>query len=95
MIYIFSRSIGIYSHIDITIQNVGNMTTLTVLQDEESKSPLISLNPVHTIGDIDPMIYGGFTEFVDPQIYTAAAESKESKLTMPQTHGPLHLRRHL
>lgn len=38
------------------------MTTLTVLSDEEAKSPLISLNPTHTVADIDPLIYGGFTE---------------------------------
>jgi hypothetical protein len=40
------------------------MTTLTILPDEEAKTPLISLNPTHTISDIDPLIYGGFTELV-------------------------------
>ncbi|KAK6207096.1 hypothetical protein LQW54_007525 [Pestalotiopsis sp. IQ-011] len=45
------------------------MTTLTVLSDEEAKSPLISLNPAHTIADIDPLIYGGFTEHMGRCIY--------------------------
>ncbi|KAI0174406.1 glycoside hydrolase superfamily [Pestalotiopsis sp. NC0098] len=45
------------------------MTTLTVLSDEEAKSPLISLNPTHTIADIDPLIYGGFTEHMGRCIY--------------------------
>ncbi|KAF3018440.1 hypothetical protein E8E14_005561 [Neopestalotiopsis sp. 37M] len=45
------------------------MTTLTVLSDEEAKSPLISLNPTHTVADIDPLIYGGFTEHMGRCIY--------------------------
>jgi alpha-L-arabinofuranosidase len=40
------------------------MTTLTVLADEESKSPSISLDQTHTIDEINPLIYGGFTEYV-------------------------------
>jgi alpha-L-arabinofuranosidase len=38
------------------------MTTLTIVPDEEAKSTLISFNPAHTVADIDPLIYGGFTE---------------------------------
>ncbi|KAI1871154.1 uncharacterized protein JN550_004599 [Neoarthrinium moseri] len=45
------------------------MTTLTILSDEEAKAPLISLNPTHTIADIDPLIYGGFTEHMGRCIY--------------------------
>ncbi|KAK6066381.1 alpha-L-arabinofuranosidase [Seiridium cupressi] len=44
-------------------------TTLTILPDEEAKSPLISLNPTHTVADIDPLIYGGFTEHMGRCIY--------------------------
>ena len=40
------------------------MTTLTIVPDEDAKSTSTSFNPTHTIADIDPLIYGGFTEFV-------------------------------
>ena len=37
------------------------MTTLTLLADEEPVTS-ITLNPTNTISDINPLIYGGFTE---------------------------------
>ncbi|KAI0133670.1 glycoside hydrolase superfamily [Xylariales sp. AK1849] len=52
------------------------MTTLTILPDEEAKSPLISLNPTHTIADIDPLIYGGFTEHMGRCIYGGIYDPK-------------------
>ncbi|KAH8649796.1 alpha-l-arabinofuranosidase [Xylariales sp. PMI_506] len=47
------------------------MTTLTIQSDEEfqSQPPRISLDPAHTIADIDPLIYGGFTEHMGRCIY--------------------------
>lgn len=36
------------------------MTSLTEIRDDES--PSITVSPKHTVADINPMIYGGFTE---------------------------------
>lgn len=38
------------------------MTTLTLLRDGDAENTAISLDISHTIADIDPLIYGGFTE---------------------------------
>lgn len=38
------------------------MTTITALSVEEEDSPSISFSPSHTIADITPLMYGGFTE---------------------------------
>lgn len=38
------------------------MTTFTPLPKGHEASPSISFNPEHTIADINPLIYGGFTE---------------------------------
>jgi hypothetical protein len=40
------------------------MTTYTEIDDGQQAE--ISLSGSHTISDINPMIYGGFTEFVPP-----------------------------
>ncbi|KAH8879241.1 alpha-l-arabinofuranosidase [Thozetella sp. PMI_491] len=45
------------------------MTTLTVLPDDKAELPSISLNVAHTIADINPLIYGGFTEHMGRCIY--------------------------
>lgn len=40
------------------------MTTITVLPESDDNHPAIQFDPDNTIADIDPMIYGGFTEYV-------------------------------
>ncbi|KAH8694474.1 glycoside hydrolase superfamily [Ilyonectria robusta] len=45
------------------------MTSLTILSKEEEASPSISFNPANTISDINPLIYGGFTEHMGRCIY--------------------------
>jgi hypothetical protein len=38
-------------------------TTLTIISEEES--PSIYTSPENTVSSIDPLIYGGFTEYVE------------------------------
>lgn len=38
------------------------MTSLSILSDPEKESPSIVVTPTHTIADISPLLYGGFTE---------------------------------
>ncbi|CAI4217664.1 unnamed protein product [Parascedosporium putredinis] len=45
------------------------MTTLTLLRDGDAENTAISLDISHTIADIDPLIYGGFTEHMGRCIY--------------------------
>ncbi|KAH7134561.1 glycoside hydrolase superfamily [Dactylonectria estremocensis] len=45
------------------------MASITVLSKEEEASPAISFNPENTISDINPLIYGGFTEHMGRCIY--------------------------
>ncbi|KAF7554304.1 hypothetical protein G7Z17_g2999 [Cylindrodendrum hubeiense] len=45
------------------------MTSLTILSKEGEASPSISFNPENTISDINPLIYGGFTEHMGRCIY--------------------------
>ncbi|KAL6412524.1 alpha-l-arabinofuranosidase [Ilyonectria robusta] len=52
------------------------MTSLTILSKEEEASPSISFNPANTISDINPLIYGGFTEHMGRCIYGGLYEPK-------------------
>lgn len=67
------------------------MTTLTILPAGEEAVTSISVNAANTINEINPLIYGGFTECV-----IHPWPSRLILLTLTgslQTHGPLHLRR--
>jgi hypothetical protein len=43
------------------------MTTLTTLPLDGDDRLSLSLNPINTISDINPLIYGGFLESVVPK----------------------------
>ena len=76
------------------------MTTYTAIEDGQQAE--ISLSGSHTISDINPMIYGGFTEFVPPSpsrglgsMIKSPNRAEQASNVPTQTHRPLHLRRSL
>ncbi|SPO07366.1 probable Probable alpha-N-arabinofuranosidase C [Cephalotrichum gorgonifer] len=62
------------------------MTTLTLLSVEEEDTPSISLNAANTVADINPLIYGGFTEHMGRCIYGGLYEP-ENPNNLSDTNG--------
>ncbi|RMJ19151.1 putative alpha-L-arabinofuranosidase C [Fusarium euwallaceae] len=54
------------------------MTTFTPLPKNHEASASISFNPEHTIADINPLIYGGFTEHMGRCIYGGIYEPENN-----------------
>ncbi|KAL3492151.1 glycoside hydrolase superfamily [Aspergillus germanicus] len=63
------------------------MTTITTLPSDGDDRPSLSLNPINTISDINPLIYGGFLEHMGRCIYGGIYDPENPNTTLIDSTG--------